>query len=344
MSKMKGLPGSKNTSGNSNNRMRTGEKLLQQFHRTSLSLLPTPFYKLDNISSKLSLNIYCKRDDLTGFGFGGNKTRKLDFLIADALSKQTNTIIAVGSGQSNFCRMAAAAGKVYNLNVHLVLGGKEQEKPTGNLLLDYLFGPEIHFIESDDWNILNEYAISLEKDLIATGKNVYRMPVGGSTTIGALGYVDAFYEILDDCKAQNISIDTIIHASSSGGTQAGLIVGKVLSGWQGRIIGMGVAKTTTQLTDEIYNLATATGKLFDVSIERQDVIIDNQFMGSAYAARTEACTTACRMFAQMEGIILDNVYTGKAAAGLLEYARRGLFSQQENVAFIHTGGAPEIFE
>ena len=170
------------------------------------------------------------------------------------------------------------------------------------------------------------------------------MPVGGSTPIGALGYVDAFFEILNDCTKQNITIDAIVHASSSGGTQSGLIVGKALSGWRGKVIGMGVAKTTTQFTDEVYKLASATGKLFGVSIDQQDVIIDNEFMGTAYAARTEACTSACQMFAEMEGIVLDNVYTGKAAAGLLKYAHRGFFSRDENVIFIHTGGTPEMFE
>jgi D-cysteine desulfhydrase family pyridoxal phosphate-dependent enzyme len=344
MSKMKGLPGSKNISGDLNNRMRTGNKLLQQFHRTPLSLLPTPFYKLSNLSAKLSQNLYCKRDDLTGFGFGGNKTRKLDFLLADALNKKADTLIAVGAVQSNFCRIAAAAGKVNNLETHLVLGGKNPEKPTGNFLLDHIFGAEIHIVESDDWNIWEEYAASLERDLARTGKNVYRMPVGGSTPTGALGYVDAFFEILDDCTKLNITADAIVHASSSGGTQAGLIVGKILSGWQGKIIGIGVAKTTTQLADEVYELASVTGKLFGVSVNRQDVIVDNEFMGPAYAARTEACTSACRMFAETEGIVLDNVYTGKAAAGLIEYTRRGLLSPDENIVFIHTGGTPEIFE
>jgi D-cysteine desulfhydrase family pyridoxal phosphate-dependent enzyme len=321
-----------------------GNDLFQSFPRTTVSLLPTPFHKLNNISSEISQNVYCKRDDLTGLGVGGNKTRKLDFLIADAQRKNADTVIAVGALQSNFCRITAAAGKVHNLDVHLVLGGIKPARATGNLLLDDLFGPEIHFIGSDDWNTWEEHAAALEQDLVAVGKRVYRMPVGGSTPIGALGYVDAFFEILNDANARKISVDTIIHASSSGGTQAGLLVGKALSNWPGTIIGMGVAKSSAQLTDEIYLLASATGALLGVSIDAHDIIVDNEFMGSAYASRTEACTSACRLFAQMEGIVLDNVYTGKAAAGLLEYARRGFISSHENVVFIHTGGLPEIFE
>lgn len=323
--------------------MKTGKDLLQQFHRLSLSLLPTPLHKLNNISADVARNVYCKRDDLTGFAFSGNKTRKLDFLIADALRQNADTCIAVGAVQSNFCRMAAA-GKVNNLDVHLVLGGKKPEKATGNLLLDNLFGANIHFVESDNWDRWEEYAASLEPQLSANGKKVYRTPVGGSTPIGVLGYVDAFLELIEDCRRMNITIDTIVHASSSGGTQAGLIVGKVLSGWRGRIIGMGVAKSQMQLSNEILNLAAETGKLFGVSIDKRDVIVDNAFMGPAYAAQTNECETACRIFAQTEGIVLDNVYTGKAAAGLFEYIHRGLISPNENVVFIHTGGVVEVFE
>ena len=324
--------------------MSTNSNLLNRFPQKKLSLLPTPFYKLENISHEFSANIYCKRDDLTGFGFGGNKTRKLDFLIADAINKKANTLIAVGAVQSNFCRIATAAGKVCELDVHLVLGGRLPRKPTGNLLLDHLFGTNIHSIESDDWNIWELTAQQLSKELAAKGKIVYRLPVGGSTPVGVLGYVAAFFEILDDCKRLGIKIDAIIHATSSGGTQAGLIVGKVLAGWQGRIIGMGVAKNEGQLSQEVFELANDTGKLFEISINKSDVIIDNSFMGSAYAVRTAQSDIAIKLFAQREGIILDNVYTGKAAAGLLDYAKRGLFSPNENVVFIHTGGTAEMFE
>ncbi|MBA4311385.1 MAG: D-cysteine desulfhydrase family protein [Chlorobiaceae bacterium] len=323
---------------------------IENFLKESFSILPTPFHKLENISRETGVNIYCKRDDLTGFAFGGNKTRKLDFLIADAISKKANTLIAVGAIQSNFCRMAAAAGKVSGLDVHLILGGKKPEKPTGNLLLSYLFGANIHFVESDDWNILEREGKLLAEKFKTQGKNVCWLPIGGSTPIGALGYVAAFIEILDDCKRLGITTNTIIHTSSSSGTQAGLIVGKKLTGWQGKIIGMGVAKTEKQLSKEVFELAHDTGKLLwesipsgHVSIDKKDVILDNSYMGAAYGARTAACESAIKLFAEKEGIVLDNVYTGKAAAGLLDYAKRGLFSPNENVVFIHTGGNVEMF-
>jgi D-cysteine desulfhydrase family pyridoxal phosphate-dependent enzyme len=317
---------------------------IKQFPTVSLSIFPTPLHKLKNISRETGVNIYCKRDDLTGFAYGGNKTRKLDFLIADAISKKANTLIAVGAIQSNFCRMASAAGKACGLEVHLVLGGKKPEKPTGNLLLSYLFGANIHFVESDDWSILEREGEQLAEKFKTQGKNVYWLPIGGSTPIGALGYVNALIEILDDCKRLGITTNTIIHTSSSNGTQAGLIVGKKLTGWQGKIIGMGVAKTEKQLSKEVFELAHDTGKLLHVSIDKKDVILDNSYMGTAYGARTAACEQAIKFFAEKEGIVLDNVYTGKAAAGLLDYAKRGLFSPNENVVFIHTGGTVEIFE
>jgi len=316
----------------------------KQFPTVSLSILPTPLHKLKNISRETGVNIYCKRDDLTGFAYGGNKTRKLDFLIADAISKKANTLIAVGAIQSNFCRMASAAGKASGLDVHLVLGGKKPDKPTGNLLLSYLFGASINFVESDDWNILEREGELLAEKFKTQGKNVYWLPIGGSTPIGALGYVNALIEILDDCKRLGITTNTIIHTSSSSGTQAGLIVGKKLTGWQGKIIGIGVAKTEKQLSKAVFELAHDTGKLLHVSIDKKDVILDNSYMGTAYGARTAACESAIKFFAEKEGIVLDNVYTGKAAAGLLDYAKRGLFSPNENVVFIHTGGTVEIFE
>jgi D-cysteine desulfhydrase family pyridoxal phosphate-dependent enzyme len=318
--------------------------LIKKFPTMSLSLLPTPCHKLKNISQEFLVTIYCKRDDLTGFAFGGNKTRKLDFLVADAITKKADILIAVGAIQSNFCRMTSAAGKVSGLDVHLVLGGKKPEKLTGNLLLSDLFGAQIHFVESIDWNVWEQEGEKLAEKFKAQGKNVCELPVGGSTPIGALGYVNAFIEILDDCKRLGITTSTIIHASSSAGTQAGLIVGKSLTGWEGKIIGMGAAQTKEQLSCEVFHLAEETGKLLGAKINAQDVIVDHSYMGPAYGERTAECKAAIKLFAEKEGIILDNVYTGKAAAGLLDYAKRGLFTPNENVVFIHTGGAVELFE
>jgi len=317
--------------------------ILEKFPRVRISSLPTPLEKLENISKDCSVNVYCKRDDLTGFAFGGNKTRKLEFLIADAIKKGSDSLVAVGALQSNFCRLAAAAGKFYGLEVHLVLGGVRPEKPTGNLLIANLFSPRIHYVDSDDWNVWEKKAEDLMMRLISKGRKAYLLHIGGSTPIGALGYLQAALEIFADCRRLGISIGTITHASSSGGTQAGLIVGKKLSRWPGKIIGMGVAKSADTLKADIFELASKTARLVGCSVESKDVIVDNSYMGAAYGARTMKCESAMKLFAEREGLVLDRVYTGKAAAGLLDYVRQGQFSSGENVLFVHTGGNTEIF-
>lgn len=320
------------------------KSIFDRIPKLRFSVLPTPLQKLENISRLYRRTIYCKRDDLTGFAFGGNKTRKLDFLIADAKNIGATTIIAVGAVQSNFCRMAAAAGKNAGLGVILLLGGRPSGKPTGNLLLDYIFGADISFIDSLEWDVWEREAKFLANQLGENGKKAYVLPVGGSTEIGALGYVQAFLEIMEQSRSTGINLDAIVHATSSAGTQAGLIVGKTLTGWKGKIIGMGVAKDKPTLTGDVYKLACATAAPFKVKVNLEDVIVDDSYRGAAYAARTEECAEAIALFAQHEGILLDNVYTGKAAAGLIDYAKRELFHPDENICFVHTGGTIELFE
>lgn len=323
--------------------MKIIDHALGEIPRHHFSILPTPLHKLGKISNLFGANIYCKRDDLTGFAFGGNKTRKLDYLISDAKGKKADTLIAVGAVQSNFCRITAAAGKAEGLGVHLVLGGKRSAAPSGNWMLDQMFGAEIDFVDSGDWSVWEEEAAGLADRLSRGGKNVYTMPVGGSTPVGSLGYVSAFGEILDQCERSGIRLDTIIHSSSSGGTQAGLIAGKAVSGWGGRIIGIGAAKNKFSLSAEISELASRTAAALGAVARREDVIVDDSFLGEGYGHKTQESLHAIKLFAEHEGIVLDHVYTAKAAAGLLEYARSGMFSENENILFIHTGGSPEIF-
>lgn len=346
------------------------KRYLNKFPRLSLSILPTPIHRLNILSKEFSLNIFCKRDDLTGFAFGGNKSRKIDFLIADAINKKTDTIVTIGANQSNFCRIMACAGKIYGFEVHLVLAGRKPKIPTGNLLLDHLFGAIIHhpFIGgTDDWDLLEQESKILTQELTKKGKKVYWLPAGGSTPIGALGYVECFFEIMDYSQQTGTYFDVIIHSSSSGGTQAGLIVGKELALWKGKIIGIGVDKTKEEIKEKVYKLAVETGKLVGLNNIKSDaVIVDNSYKGEKYGARTKECEEAIKLFAQREGILLDYVYSGKAGAGLLDYAKRGLFeahplapSPREgehkilplgedlglapNILFIHTGGNVQLF-
>ncbi len=320
------------------------KSVLKQFPKITMSLLPTPLHRLNEISKICSSNIYCKRDDLTGFAFGGNKTRKLDYLIADAKEQKADSIIAIGAHQSNFWRMVAGSAIANGLEVHLILGGGKSDKLTGNLLLDTLFKAKLYHVDSDDAKKWAEIAKSLEIELTEKGKRVYRMPWGGSTPIGTLGYVAAFLEIQDDAARMGLIFNKIIHASSSGGTQAGLVVGQELADWEGQIIGIGVAKNKKELIKDVYSLASETAKILDEKINRNRVIVDMSYMGDIYGSRTKECEAAIRIFAEKEGILLDNVYTGKAAAGLIDYGNRGLFGKDENILFIHTGGNIELFE
>ena len=312
--------------------------------KLNMSVLPTPLHKLENLSKGLFGNVYCKRDDLTGFAFGGNKTRKLDYLVADALMKGNDTLIGVGANQSNFCRMASGAGVVNSFDVHLVLGGSKPEKPTGNLLIDYMFGAKVHHVESEEWDVWEEKGKELKKELMNEGRKVYWMPIGGSSSVGALGYVSAFFEIMEDCERLGVEFDYIVHATGSAGTQAGLLVGRAMTGWKGEIIGMAVAKNKEQLTGEVYELAIKTGEQFGVSIDKDNVIVDDSFIGEKYGAITPEGAKAVNLFARKEGILLDYIYTGKAAAGLINYSRRSIFTDRNNVLFIHTGGNIHLFK
>ncbi|MFZ4589439.1 MAG: D-cysteine desulfhydrase family protein [Ignavibacteria bacterium] len=314
------------------------------FNRLNYSLLPTPLHKLENLSKYLNANIYCKRDDLTGFAFGGNKTRKLDYLIYEAIELGADTIVAVGAYQSNFCRIASAYGAACGLDVRLVLGGKKPEKATANLMLDYLFGADVVDVDSYEWNDWEERARLLTRGLTAEGKKVYSMPIGGSTKTGSLGYVDCMKEITDYSDTSGIDFNNIFHATGSAGTQSGLVVGKSLTGWEGSINGIAITKNSEQIKGEVIALAEETCKLLDIKINDADIIVDDNYIGEAYGTETEGAREAISLFAKYEGILLDNVYSGKAAAGMLDYIRKGLIKSSDKVLFIHTGGNIQLFK
>jgi D-cysteine desulfhydrase len=318
--------------------------ILKRYPKLNLSVTPTPIQKLGALSGKFKTNIYCMRDDLTGFAFGGNKTRKLDYLMADAKQKGKDTIIGIGANQSNFCRMATAAATVNGMETHLVLAGNEPETPTGNLLVDHLFGAIIHHTDTENVEVLTERAAELEKQLKTQGKRVYNMPSGGSTPIGILGYVSAFDEILEFQRKQGILFDAIFFASGSGGTQAGLVLGQQLTNWKGKIIGINVGFAKEQMEYIVEGHVKSTANMIAKEIVPNEIIVDANFIGDAYGVKTNGGKEAIELFAKSEGILLDYVYTGKAAAGMIEYLRSGKINRSENILFIHTGGNIELFE
>lgn len=319
-------------------------KLIKDIPHINNSILPTPIHKLDNLSKKYNVNIYCMRDDLTGFAFGGNKTRKLDYLVYDAIQKGADTLLAIGANQSNFCRITAAYGVANGLDVQLLLSGEHEKNPTANLYLDHLFNATVTHTDAFENAEVEEESLQLETELLKQGKKVYRMPLGGSTPLGTLGYLKAFDEILNFSEKNKINFDYIVLASGSGGTQAGLVLGKMISNWQGEIIGISVGRSATELHSVVDNLAKETAILLNITPTETKFTVDENYIGEKYGAYTAAGKNAIKEFATNEGVLLDNVYTGKAAAGLLDYLEKVKKDKSDNILFIHTGGNIELFE
>jgi L-cysteate sulfo-lyase len=315
---------------------------LDAFPRIPMSLLPTPCHRLNAISEKYGVEVYCKRDDLTGFGFGGNKTRKLDLLLSEVVDDDCDTIVTSGGIQSNFCRITAAAGIYRGLGVHLVLGGQAPDIRTGNLVLDEILGATTHFVEASGFDALEEESKRVTQELESQGRRVFRIPIGGSVPMGALAYTMAFTEILDDQERLGVAFDHVIHASESGGTQAGLITGKLATGWQGKISGISAGTDRETLEEKVAVLANETAHLLEGHTERDAVFVDDAYIGEGYAIPTRAGKEAIKLFAEKEGIFLDHVYTGKAASGLLDWLEKGRL-KGDKVLFLHTGGTPELF-
>ena len=317
---------------------------LKKLPREQVSLIPTPFHMLENVSRSLGRNIYIKRDDLTGFAMSGNKTRKFDFLLADAIRQGCDTMIGIGANQSNFCRILSGVGSKYGLDVHLVLNGIKPEVPTGNLRLDHILGATIHHIDTKDSKTRMNHALKIREDLENQGKKVYFMPPGGSTPVGTFGYAMGFLEIMEDAKNNNLKIGKIIHASSSAGTQAGLVLGQAIYGWEGEIHGISVDTPQNQLTEEVYMLARASAQTLGTKVDRSKIFTDDSYVGNGYGIKTPGCIEAVSIFAKEEAVFLDYVYTGKGAAGLIDYCRKGKIQPDENVVFLHTGGNIQLFE
>jgi D-cysteine desulfhydrase family pyridoxal phosphate-dependent enzyme len=292
---------------------------------------PTPLDEAPRLSQVLGVRVLVKRDDLTGLALGGNKARKLEPLVADALARGCDTLIATGGAQSNFARMTAAAAACRGLACHLVLAGDEPAEDSGNLILDRLFGATVEFAGTGHWGRLEERVAALAEEL---GPRAYPMPVGGATPIGALAYAHAARELLAQLDGPP---DWIVLADGSGGTHAGLLAG--LPG-SVRVLGVDVARPPLPLVERIPALAAEAAALADLPAPAGELLLADH-TGPHYAAVTDECREAVRLAARTEGLVLDPVYTGKAMAGLIAAAREGRLSG--TVVFWHTGGVPALF-
>lgn len=307
--------------------------------RIRIAHLPTLIEPLPRLSAVLGgPRLWVKRDDQTGLALGGNKVRKLEYVLAEAQANGAKTLVTVGAAQSNHCRQTAALAARFGLGCILVLSGDSKGKPDGNLLLDHLFGAEIQWAPQ-----VNREAILKEAFDRAwnEGRRPFLIPLGASTPIGTIGYVTAFEEFLK----QGIDVDWIIVASSSAGTQAGLVLGARRAGWGGKILGINIDHPVNILQPRVANLANeASARLGEnVRVSADDILVNGDYLGAGYGILNRNEIEAIHLFAETEGLVLDPVYTCRAAAAMIDLIRKGYFTPKERVLFWHTGGIPALF-
>ena len=319
--------------------------MLEKFERIKLGHFPTPIEHLKNVSQHLDgPNIFIKRDDCTGLATGGNKTRKLEFLIPDAIKNKAELIVTVGAIQSNHARQTAAACSLKGLKCLIILEQRLKNPPdaymnSGNVFLNKLLGAEVMLCPKDQ-DIL-EYSTKVVEDIKSKGTNVYFIPGGGSNSIGALGYVECFNEILKENNKYNFT--HIVHATGSSGTQAGLLAGKKYFQSQLQIIGISVRYEKKIQEEKVYNEAKKIcEKLKCDVLDRSEVVAYDDYIGSGYGEPTDGMIEATNLLAKKEAILLDPVYSGKGFAGLIGLIRQKKFTKKDNILFIHTGGAVSL--
>jgi L-cysteate sulfo-lyase len=313
--------------------------------RFPLAHLPTPLEPLDRLSAALGgPRLWIKRDDQTGLAAGGNKTRKLELLIAEALAQRASVVLTVGAVQSNHCRQTAAAAARAGLACALVLRGTApaREQWTGNLLLDELLGARIVWAGDRDREAVMEASA---QDEHAAGGRPYLIPLGGSNVVGAAAYALAFAELWGQMQERGIAFDRIVFASSSGGTQAGLVAGAAHCGYDGQLLGIGIDQTSAELSALVSPLAAEVCRHLAIAGPPPPrlVAVDDGYLGGGYAVMGDAEREAIRLLAQTEGILLDPVYTGRAMAGLLDQIKHSVIGPGETVLFWHTGGTPALY-
>jgi D-cysteine desulfhydrase family pyridoxal phosphate-dependent enzyme len=325
--------------------------------RLSLAVLPTPLHELPRLRDALGgagrvPRILIKRDDLTGLAFGGNKARKLEFLIADAVERHATVVITSGAVQSNHVRMTAAAARMAGLRCAVVLTTDTDTPPVqGNYLLDLLLGAEVHFVRASADPTLAVAADEeakvgeVEQLLRERGERPYVIAVGGSTGVGTLGYVFGTKELVEQLAAQGEAPTTLYYASGSRGTQAGLVLGAALWKAPYRVRGVAVSGGEPEKILRAMRIANECAAILavDARITERDLVTEQEYIGEAYGVATPECLEAIRLLAQCEGIFLDPVYSGKGMAGLIDHVRRGAHAPTDTIVFLHTGGTPALF-
>lgn len=318
---------------------------LAKFPRIRLAHLPTPLEPMPRLSAALGgPEIWIKRDDCTGLSTGGNKTRKLEYLMAEAQAQGADMVLTQGATQSNHARQTAAAAARLGMDCHILLEDRTgynhpNYRHNGNVLLDYLHGATMeHRAPGPDMNAEME---AVAERFRAEGRNVYTIPGGGSNATGALGYVNCAFEMLAQFNDLGLAVDHIVHATGSAGTQAGLVTGLKAMNADIPLLGIGVRAPKAKQEENVYNLALKTaGKLGcpDV-VAREDVVANTDYVGEGYGIPARSTIEAIEMFARTDAILLDPVYSAKGAAGLIDLIRKGHFTKGQRIVFLHTGGA-----
>ena len=323
--------------------------LLSRFPRVSLAHLPTPLEHLPRFSEHLGgPQIWIKRDDCTGLATGGNKTRKLEWVMGDALHRGADTIITVGALQSNHVRQTAAAAcklglKCVVLLEHRIEDPDEDYRTSGNVLLDKMFGATLHEYPAgtDFPAVMEEHAERIASD----GGKPYIVPGGASNVVGALGYVNCALELIEQANTQGLVIDHLVTATGSAGTQAGLVVGLNAMNSSIPLLGIGVGAPKEQQEQKVLDLAVETADYIGASgiVGAWDVVANCDYVGEAYGIPTDAMNEAVLLLARLEGLLFDPVYSGKALAGLIDLVKSGEFGRAKNIVFLHTGGSAALF-
>lgn len=320
---------------------------LARFPRLHLAHLPTPLEPMPRLSKELGCEIWIKRDDCTGMSTGGNKTRKLEFLMAEAVEMGADMVMTQGATQTNHGRQTAAFAAKLGMGCHILLEDRtgynnENYNGNGNVLLDHLHGATTEkFPGGTDMPAEMEKAAEAER---AKGKTVCVIPGGGSNPTGALGYVNCAFELVGQANDRGLVIDRLVHATGSSGTQAGLVTGMKAINSGIPVLGIGTRAPQAKQEQMVYDLACKTAEKLGCPgvVAREDVMANTDYVGEGYGLPTESGLEAIRLFAELEGILLDPVYSGKGAAGLIDLARKGKFEGQR-IVFLHTGGAVGLF-
>ena len=317
-------------------------KNINDLPRVSLGVFPTPFYKLENISAKYGKNIWIKRDDMCGVALGGNKVRKLEFLLADAKAQGCDTVFTTGGAQSNHAMLTAACAARLGMKCILILKKRGVTEHKGNLVLDDIYGADVRFMNTDSYDDIYAEMHRVGEELAKEGHKSYYIPVGGSNPLGAVGYVNGVREFTVQALAAGIRVGHIVSATGSGGTTAGLLLGAKLFQPGVKVTGIGVDNDPFE--EIVPDLAAKAADILECSFEREQDDFEMVYhVGQGYAIPNAEDTPYIEELARMEGILLDPVYTGKAWAGMLKLLKDGYFGDEDNIVFVHTGGAAALF-